>query len=178
MHPLIETERLSLSNWLLTDCPRMHHICSDPRVMRFVDRGQTWSAQRTQQFVDREIACAQQHGYCRWAVHHKRDGVLIGFTGFVPAVDGVEIGWRLAADYWGRGLATEAARTALRYAFETLNVPRIVATVQSLNRASIRVIEKAGLRQVSEFQRGNRHLLRYSTSPLSVAGDCSDLADG
>jgi RimJ/RimL family protein N-acetyltransferase len=178
MHPLIETERLRLSNWSLTDCPRMHRICSDPQVMRFVDHGQTWSAQRTRQFVDREMACAQQHGYCRWAVHHKQDCVLIGFTGFVPAVDGVEIGWRLAADYWGRGLATEAAKTALRYAMETLNVARISATVQSQNLASIRVIEKAGMQQVSEFQRGHRRLLRYSTSRFDAACDHTHLANG
>jgi ribosomal-protein-alanine N-acetyltransferase len=58
----------------------------------------------------------------------------------------VEVAYLLAQAYWGQGLATEAARAALRYGFETLALDRIVAVVHPENRGSQRVLEKAGLR--------------------------------
>jgi len=162
MSPILQTRRLTLCAWSRADCARLHHICSDPRVMRFVGDGQPWSVDQVRAFIDRERACGEQHGYCRWALHHKADRVLIGFAGCVPAVDGAEIGWRLAAAYWGRGLATEAAKQVVHYGFASLDLPRITATVQTLNLASIRVIEKVGLQLQSQFWRGDRRLCRYS----------------
>lgn len=162
MQPVLETERIRLCNWSMADIADLYSICADPQVMRFVGSGDPWSEERTRAFLAGEIQNAQQHGYCRWALHHKGDARLIGFTGFVPHSAGVEIGWRLSRDYWGRGLATEAARQAVHYAFETLKVAHITATVQLGNQASIRVIEKIGLRQESQSNAGPGHLLRFS----------------
>jgi len=164
MLPILQTRRLTLCEWLPTDCSRLHNICSDPRVMRFVGDGHTWSTDRVRAFIDGERSCAAAHGYCRWAVHHKADGRLIGFAGFVPAVDGVEIGWRLAASYWGRGLATEAGKQVVHHGFASLKLPRISATVQTLNQPSIRVIEKLGLQLQSQFCRGDRRLRLYAAA--------------
>lgn len=142
---LLETDRLIIREWKLGDVEAFHTICSDPEVMRFVGDGAPWSRGQTQGFIDRAVALSQFHGFCQWALVDKSGGNLIGFCGFVPFEDGAEIGWRLASAAWGRGLATEAAQAALDHGFNCFGFPRVVATVQPLNRGSVRVIEKLGL---------------------------------
>jgi RimJ/RimL family protein N-acetyltransferase len=76
---------------------------------------------------------------------------FIGYVGLsVPTFDAhftpcVEIGWRLAKEYWGRGYASEAAAASLRFAFEKLHLKQIVAFTVPLNRRSIRVMERIGM---------------------------------
>jgi ribosomal-protein-alanine N-acetyltransferase len=73
---------------------------------------------------------------------------LIGFCGLqpLPESEEIEIGWWLARDWWGRGLATEAARVALRDGFERVGLERILAIAQPANTASIGVMQKLGMR--------------------------------
>ena len=67
---------------------------------------------------------------------------------FTPAV---EVGWRLGSQYWDKGYATEGARGLIQRAFARPEVRRVVATALIDNRASIRVMEKAGLKRLREF---------------------------
>lgn len=156
------TERLIFRDWNATDLDRFHSICSDPAVMQYVGDGEPWSLERTEQFIERAAERSKALGYCQWPLIHKEASALIGFCGLFPADDGAEIGWRLATEYWGMGLATEAARTVLNYGFETLGLQRIIATVQSPNRPSIRVVEKLGMKLESSFQRNGREVLLFS----------------
>jgi RimJ/RimL family protein N-acetyltransferase len=86
-----------------------------------------------------------------WAVEAPGTANFIGFTGLaVPRFEAhftpcVEIGWRLAFDYWGRGYATEAASAVLSYAFETLGLQEVVAFTVPANRRSIAVMERIGM---------------------------------
>jgi RimJ/RimL family protein N-acetyltransferase len=79
-------------------------------------------------------------------------GVLIGFCGLQPLpelrleTEQIEIGWWLARAWWGRGLATEAARAALRDGFERVGLQRIVAIAQPANTASIGIMQKLEMR--------------------------------
>jgi ribosomal-protein-alanine N-acetyltransferase len=104
----------------------------------------------------------REHEYCQWALIYKADGKLIGYCGFVNTNDDREIGWRLAPEYWGQGLATEAARAVLTHGIETLGFQRVIATVQTMNVASIRIIEKLGMSLVGRFDRDGREVLVYS----------------
>ncbi len=158
----LDTERLMFRDWYASDLEPFHSICSDPSVMQFVGDGEPWSLELTEQFVARAREMSQTFGYCQWPVIHKAGSALIGFCGFVPASGGAEIGWRLAKEYWGRGLATEAARAVLKHGFETLGFQRIIATVQVPNLASIRVVEKLGLKPESRFHRNGRELILFS----------------
>jgi RimJ/RimL family protein N-acetyltransferase len=85
------------------------------------------------------------------AVELRRDGSFIGFIGLnVPSFEApftlcVEIGWRLAADCWGQGLATEGAHAIVRYGFETLGLDELVSFTVPANARSRRVIEKLGM---------------------------------
>jgi RimJ/RimL family protein N-acetyltransferase len=91
------------------------------------------------------------YGFGLWAVELRESGVFIGFAGLsIPAFQApftpcVEIGWRLAAEYWGRGLATEAARASVRYAFDTLNLAELLSFTAPANTRSRRVMEKIGM---------------------------------
>jgi RimJ/RimL family protein N-acetyltransferase len=77
-----------------------------------------------------------------------RDGALCGGIGFDPYTDlarrGAEVGYWLGVAHWGRGIATEALRAFTRHVFETTDLVRLQATVLGWNRASMRVLEKAG----------------------------------
>jgi len=114
------------------------------------------------ELVNSATEMLRENGYCQWALICKADGKLIGFCGFVNSDDAPEIGWRLAPEYWGQGLATEAARAVLTHGIETLGFQRVIATVQSTNAASIRVIEKLRMTLVEKFDRDGREVLVYS----------------
>lgn len=130
--------------------------------MQHVGDGNPWPVERTKQWIDRAREMSKSNGYCQWALIHKESSALIGFCGFVPKSDGAEIGWRLTKEYWGKGLATEAALHLLKYGFTNLGFRRVIAKVQSLNRASMRVCEKLGMKPKSKFLRNDRDLVLYS----------------
>ncbi len=156
------TERLVFRDWNAADLAAFQAICSDPVVMEFVGTGEPWSLIQTEQFITRAHEMSESLGYCQWPLTHKADSVVIGFCGFIPATNGAEIGWRLARAYWGQGLATEAARAVLKHGFETLAFQHITATVQSSNRASIRIMEKLNMNAESSFRRNGRDVLQFS----------------
>lgn len=93
----------------------------------------------------------QQHGFGLWAVEIVNVAPFVGFIGLcIPAFAAsftpcVEIGWRLAARVWGRGLATEGARAALAFGFDVLGLNEIVSTTVPTNIRSRRVMEKIGM---------------------------------
>ena len=103
------------------------------------------SEQRLQRFLDHQ----ERHGFSFWAVTARESAAVIGDGGLIHlAFRGpeIEVGYRLKSPYWGKGYATEVARSAVAYGFDTLGLERIVAVTHPENVASQRVLEKAGLR--------------------------------
>ena len=99
-----------------------------------------------------------EHGFAFWAVMDRGSGELIGDAGLEVTAYGVELGYTLARDAWGRGLATEAAQLCVDAAFGPLDIPRLVAVADVENPASARVLEKLGfLRQGREAAFGRPH---------------------
>jgi RimJ/RimL family protein N-acetyltransferase len=123
-------------------------IAADPEVIRYIGDGTPWPEERSRQFVERQIALFRERAFCLWKLSPKQGGGLIGFCGLQPLPDTgeIEIGWWLALAWWGRGLATEAARVALRDGFERAGFERIVAIAQPANTASIGIMRKLGMR--------------------------------
>lgn len=161
---ILETPRLALRCWNEADEEPLYAICSDPLVMRYVGDGSPWSRETTREFIATAMKNEREHGYCRWALVAKEGGQFIGFCGLTPSEQGAEVGWRLAATHWGRGLATEAARAVLKYGFEQLGLQHITATVQAANEASRRVVEKLGMLQEREFERNGRRILLFAAT--------------
>jgi RimJ/RimL family protein N-acetyltransferase len=132
----------------LRECGFCHGRASDPEVMRYISGGDLWSDERIREFAEKQIKCFAERQFCFWRLVHKESGVMIGFCGLQPLDDGheIEIGWWLARDRWSQGLATEAAREALRDGFERAGLKRIVSVAMPENGASIHIMEKLGMR--------------------------------
>lgn len=148
-------------------------ILSDPEVMRFSVRGVCDRA-ATVRFIDWCRACYDRHGLGPWALIDKTGGELIGFCGLGPEsvgeVEEVNLGYRLASRYWGRGLASEAVTAVLDYGFRSQPVTSVVAVIEPENRASVRVAEKAGFTafQLVEFHGRPARLYRMSRKQWSM----------
>ena len=148
----IRTERLILRNWEERDRELFHRINSDETVMEFFpfrrDRAQADAK------MDEMRAEISRQGYGWTAVEIAETGQCIGFVGLhgaeirpvVPA-GSIEIGWRLAPEFWGRGYVTEAAAALLDYGFETLGMPEIISFAVANNHRSTAVMERLGMRR-------------------------------
>jgi ribosomal-protein-alanine N-acetyltransferase len=163
---LIETERLFLRQWVPDDWKRFKPLATDPAVMKYL--GEPWSDERIHAFVNGGITMAQMRGWILWPVIHREDAELIGFCGFSDGFPpDVEIGWRLKPDYWGRGLATEAATAVMRYGFATFGFPRVISVAHPDNRRSIRVMEKLGMTFARTFVHRDVEVVCYEKSKIT-----------
>jgi RimJ/RimL family protein N-acetyltransferase len=101
--------------------------------------------------VDRIEGAFAEHGWGLWAAERRDTGAFTGFIGLsipgfeAPFLPGVEVGWRLAQEHWGRGFAPEGAAAALRFAFEVLGLEEVLSFTTVANANSRRVMEKLGL---------------------------------
>ncbi|MCA1992059.1 MAG: GNAT family N-acetyltransferase [Coleofasciculus sp. S288] len=142
-----ETSRLLLRYFSWDDLNDMAAIYADPVVMTF--RGGPRNYENTKQHFKWIFENYKKPGFELWAIVDKADNKFIGNCGVIPQeVDGQpenEMGYILAKEYWGRGLATEAACAVRDYGFNKLGYSRLVALIDSGNIASQRVAMKAGL---------------------------------
>lgn len=115
------------------------------------------SREESDSMARRMQARIENHGWGLWAVETLAGGEFVGLVGLVPVKDtmpfapAVEVGWRLARAQWHRGYATEAARAALAFGFETLGLDEIVSFTARLNRPSQAVMERLGMRRAQPF---------------------------
>jgi RimJ/RimL family protein N-acetyltransferase len=171
--PHLQTQRLLLRRWRPSDLPLLAAINADPSVMEHFPA--TLSAAESAALVERIEACFDDRGYGLWAVELPAQASCIGFVGLspvdlqVPFAPAVEVGWRLARGFWGRGFATEAAAAATAFGFQRLDLTQIVAYTATANLRSRRVMERLGMRRdpVEDFdhpklpagERLRRHVL-------------------
>lgn len=147
---IADATRLFLRCFHVADLDAMMEIFGDAEVMRYGPGPQS------QDWVRNWLnGCLEDYyrkwGFGLWAVVHKPDRRVIGFCGLTRFDDvdsrvEIELGYRLARAFWGRGLATEAAAATRDYAFRILALPRLVSIIDPHNTPSIRVAEKTGLR--------------------------------
>jgi RimJ/RimL family protein N-acetyltransferase len=145
----VRTERLLLRRWRDADLAPFAAMNADPRVMEHFPA--VLSRAESDGRVQRILAHFDRHGYAQWAVEIPGVAPFAGFIGLaVPGFDAhftpcVEIGWRLAAEYWGLGYATEGARAALAFGFMELKLSEIVSFTVPANMRSRRVMERLGM---------------------------------
>ncbi len=147
--PRLTTDRLLLRGWTAPDRETFAAMNVDPEVMWFFPAVQ--SRAESDVMVDRIEASFGSDGFGLWALERRDNGEFIGFTGLLRAGEGlpvtgeVEVGWRLKRSAWGHGLATEAARAALRYGFETGGLSAVISLTARINVPSWRVMERLGM---------------------------------
>jgi RimJ/RimL family protein N-acetyltransferase len=147
--PVLRTDRLLLRRWQFADRAPFAAINRDPAVMEHFPK--LLNPVESNRIIDRVEAHFEQHGFGLWATELRGAGEFIGFIGLsiprfeAPFMPCVEIGWRLASAYWGKGLATEGAKAVVCQAFEFLKLPELVSFTVPANTRSRRVMEKLGM---------------------------------
>ena len=145
MNYLIETPRLQLREFDLSDAEALYELNSDPEVMRFTGDRPFSTVDEAETFVQNYDAY-KEFGFGRWAVISKQSGRLIGWCGLKRnEMNLIDIGFRFFRDQWGKGYATEAAKAALTYGFMELGLEQIIGRAARENGASLRVLEKLGM---------------------------------
>jgi len=145
----LTTERLLLRRWRAKDRERLAAMNADRRVMEHFPAVLT--REESDALAARMEAHFEEHGFGRWVVEIVEVTPFAGFVGLsipqyeTPFTPCVEIGWRLSAEFWGRGYATEGARAALSFGFEVLRLKEIVSFTVPQNFRSRRVMEKIGM---------------------------------
>lgn len=161
-----DTDRLVLRSWKEEDLSPFVAMNMDERVMKYFPA--PLSVAETETFYDSIRKEFVSNGWGLYAVELKATEEFIGYVGlhhigfeadFTP---GVEIGWRLAADYHNRGYATEAAAEVLRLA-KTHGINRLFSFTAVVNKPSERVMQKIGMEKIGEFE----HPKLTNDSPLS-----------
>lgn len=147
---MIESARLLLRRWKDSDREPFARLNADPRVTEFFPG--SLSREECDRLIDDRIEPHfETYGFGLYAAELRGDRRFIGFIGLaVPRFNAhftpcVEIGWRLAAEFWGCGLATEGARAVVRHAFEELRLGSLVSMTVPANIRSRRVMEKIGM---------------------------------
>ena len=158
--PELRTERLLLRRWREEDRAPFAAMNADPVVMEHFPA--VLSRAESDAFVDRVEQGFEDRGFGLWALELSASGAFVGFTGLaVPRFHVgwmdereqpvVEVGWRLAPGAWGRGLATEAARAALRFGFDDLGRREIVSFTVLENLRSQAVMRRLGMTRLTTY---------------------------
>lgn len=153
---IFTSERLGFRNWKATDLDNLFEINSNDRVMQYFPSKLKESDNRN--FIERMQKMYTEEGFCYFAVELLNTNEFIGFIGlskqtyqidFNPSID---IGWRLHPFFWGKGYASEGAEACLNYAFNKLNIKKIVSVAPKINIPSITVMIKIGMQKVKDFK--------------------------
>lgn len=152
---MIETERLVLRGWIRTDRHPFLAMGNDPAVMEYL--GPPMGMFDVDEAAWRQNGFLADLGYCFWAVERKADRAFLGFCGLKPGAIGtpiegrMEIGWRLATAYWGKGYAREAAEASLGWGWANTDIDSIWAITVSGNDRSWGLMERLGMTRRPEF---------------------------
>lgn len=150
----IETQRLLLRDILPSDSIGLFELDSNAEVHRYLGNSPIQKIEEAQEAINRIRQQYNDFGIGRWATIEKSSGEFIGWSGlkWVTESENInkpnpyyDIGYRFIPRFWGKGYATEAAKSALLYGFEKMHIPQIIGTCNEENIASRRVLEKCGL---------------------------------
>jgi len=162
--PTLQTERLILRAFKQEDTEGYHQCCADPEVMQYLGNGTTFTLEETWRRIAFFLGHWQLRGYGMWAVESKASGMFLGRIGFHQPLNwpGLEIGWLIRKEDWGKGYATEGAKMLLDDGRKSLQLKEIISLIQPLNIPSIKVAEKIGGQLVGEINFGGETTLKYS----------------
>jgi ribosomal-protein-alanine N-acetyltransferase len=163
---ILETPRLILRRLTLDDLDALAALYSDPVVRKYYPEGTLTRAETLEELQWIIDVYYGQYGYGLWATILKENGALIGRCGLLPwTLEGrfeVEVAYMIAKEYWGRGLATEAARDIVEYAVREWRFPRLICLIDADNGASQAVARKIGMTFEKEIDDGKGPAQMYA----------------
>lgn len=158
----LETERLSLRPFKREDGVAMYALNDDPEVLKYTGDVQFENVAATEAFL------ASYNQYVEYAVGRlivtlKETGEIVGWCGlkYHPEADEYDIGYRFYRKHWGKGYATESAKTVMDDGFARLGMKQVVGRARAENTASIRVFDKLGMLFVEEFVEDGENWVLY-----------------
>jgi RimJ/RimL family protein N-acetyltransferase len=150
---IIETEKLLLRKITEEDAAEIFLLNADQDVIRYTSDPALQSFDDAVKLIE-TIIRPQYHLYNhgRWAVILKQTNEFTGWCGlkYLPETDAIDLGYRFHKKYWGQGIASEAAKASLKYGFEKLLMKKITGRAMKENIASIKVLEKCGMKFLNE----------------------------
>jgi RimJ/RimL family protein N-acetyltransferase len=148
----------------MEDVDASYLMNQDPEVSEFTgDGGVVDKAEMERRIREDVLGDYRKYGYGRLAVEWKQTGEFIGFTGmkYIPELAKTDLGFRFKKAFWGRGIATESCMACISKAIEITGIDTIFAFVLPENKASIRVLEKAGFTYCREFFEDDETVMEY-----------------
>jgi RimJ/RimL family protein N-acetyltransferase len=145
--PVLETERLILRGYRPEDAPAVAALQGNEDVQRHMGGHIDATLKGAYAKMLNHTALWHFRGFGKWAVEEKTTGRCIGRVGLLDYPyqwPGLELGWTLLPDTWGKGYASEAGKAALDWGFEVLEADCILSMIQPANTASINVAQKLG----------------------------------
>ncbi len=166
--PILETDRLRLRPYRLTDLDALAAMWGDREHVKYVG-GRTRNRDEIWIQLQRMIGSWGLIGFGYWVLEAREDDSVVGEAGFLEGLRAMEpshsgspeSGWSIAKHHWGRGLATEALEACLRWADAELSAPRTVCVIEDGHEASIRVAEKCGYTLVRDAMLGETEVGVY-----------------
>lgn len=144
MGKIAESDRLLIRTFALTDTEKAFTWFHDPDVMKYIPGGPDQTLEQAKARIERYISHYRKFGYSKYILMDNKTSGPIGDAGIMK-LDGtefIELGFRLHKDYWGKGLATEAAKAILKHSFEVIRLKIIHAVAEPENDVSNYIIEK------------------------------------
>lgn len=149
---ILETERLKLRKLTIDDAQNFFALNENPKVIEHTGDKAFRSMEEAQDLIQNYDQYAYRLG--RWAVELKSTGEFIGWCGlkFNLGCGDVDLGFRLFEKFWNCGYATEAGYASLYYGFDQLSLYEIIGRANILNKASINVLRKIGMKTCSDHE--------------------------
>jgi len=147
---ILQTERLCLRQFTEADAPIIYHLNTQPGVLQYVPEPLLTSEEYAKEVIINIILPQYKNNLGRWAVHLKGNDEFIGWCGLKLLNNEIDLGYRFLPSAWGKGYATEAAKAALQYGHQQLQLKKIIAHAHVDNIASQKVLEKIGMQFVGE----------------------------
>lgn len=146
---VIETERLILRKFVRDDAEFIQHLLNEPSFLRYIgDRGVRTLEDARNYIVSGPLDSYKRYGFGLWLVELRGSKIPIGMCGLLqrPALADADVGFAFLPQFWSRGYAYESASAVLNYGLNIIGLKRILAITNQDNAASIKVLERIGLR--------------------------------
>jgi RimJ/RimL family protein N-acetyltransferase len=164
--PVVETPRLVLRAFRLSDLDAYAAMCADEEVMRHIGSGGAVGRDVAWRHLALFLGSWSLVGHGMWAIERRADGLLIGRAGFLDPEGwpGCELGWLLARDAWGQGYAFEASHAAREFGRRELSLDDLISLIRPDNSRSIALAERLGARDTGpiDFMGQSARLYRHA----------------
>jgi len=152
MKHILETDRLVLREFEVEDSNNFYELNLNPKVIQYTGDKAFQNIRATEKFL-KNYSDYKLNGFGRWAVIDKSNEDFLGWCGlkYVEKLNETDIGFRFFEKHWNKGFATESAEACLKFGFEKLNLKTVIGRAMAENFASLKVLEKLGMKYEKEF---------------------------